>query len=144
MGILILAAYFVIAGDVTGGVYQEDILGPFISKSQCEQIVKDINGAANSYNSPIRIETGMCRSHEEINRVNQSWSLLGPLIANRQAMGVINYDVWKRPNAPHPVRIPRYGVRFPGEVIPNTKVQCTETGCRVSVDGIVTKEIGQY
>lgn len=143
---IIVLSYFFIAGDVTGGSYSEDFIGPFSTKQQCESSKRDILGAAGSPNAPIRITAGECRHHETINRVNRNWSLMGPMIARRKAMGTVTVDIWKRPNAPHPVQLPAAGVQFPGgghpDNQPDIKVQCSETGCRISVDGLITEDSG--
>lgn len=144
MNALILMAYFVIVSDVTGGSYAENILGPFTTKMQCEEARRSILDSANSPNSPIRISMSNCRSHETINKTSNNWSLLGPLIARREAMGTIQYDVFNRPNNPTPVTLPRNAVQFSGEAYSKTQIQCSDTGCRVLVNGVVTKICGDY
>jgi hypothetical protein len=148
MIVFILAAYFAILSDVTGGTYSEDILGPFHSKKQCEQTLRDIHRGANLPHSPIRIRSEGCTHHETLNRMNQSWSLLGPMIQRRQAMGTVTHDVWNRPNAPAPIELPRSGIVYQNDyqnkVQENTYIRCSETGCQIIVNGVIVKEIGKY
>jgi hypothetical protein len=145
---LILASYFAVIGDISGGTYSEDILGPFVSRKQCEQVLKDLNAGANLPHSPIRIRSEGCSHYKTINRMNQSWSLLGPLIARRQAMGKVTHDVWNRPNAPAPIELPRYGVVGPNNYQNSKKntpiIRCSETGCQVIVNGKIVDETGTY
>jgi hypothetical protein len=133
----ILLAFYIVSGDVTGGKYTTEVLGPFDNKIVCETAREDIYKRANTPNSPIRLWLGDCVQGEWFTRVQKNWDRLQSMINKRKAIeSQVLYDIMNRPNAPNPITLPRSAIVYPGDgplgSLGNIKVVCNKVGCKVN------------